>query len=111
MNQTDLRTWFSATGNRIPTGLTATFATSPYKYVGVNCDSTTATVGGTAYTTTCATYQLSTELEQHSPALDNDIDSTSALGTAYASGPALVDGTAETCVSNSATDCVFDLAP
>jgi hypothetical protein len=111
----DLRAWYTGTKNRIPVELKADNI-GQYKYVGIDCGADTSVkVGTTTYGTNCEKFQLWTELEQRSPALDLDTDVP--VGTAYGTagagtGNVIQDGTLETCSSSSGTaDCVFDLAP
>lgn len=136
-SETELLAWMARTGNRAPAALTNA-GLGKYHYAPFDCDSNQqVTVGGTLTTAgTCSSYQLWVELEKYAPALDLDADLVPAgtacptannqpcapadkIGSSVAFTPVTaattvttpVIGNTESCQSNTAVDCVFDLLP
>ncbi len=139
-DEVTLRTWASATGNRLPNGFTDV-ANQVYYYAGLECNTyQPAVVASVVYPNTCAAYQLWSELEVDNAALRLDADlSTTTPSVALTTGPTVnintlvasstytyvnADfngagkprlGASEACANkvNASTtaDCVFDLVP
>ncbi len=148
-----LISWYGASNYRAPQALQAASSTlgnglDKYYYVGINCDNNYSQfkVGSlvvapsptnVAASSTCTSYQLWTELEVYSPALQLDADlsnsancttgtaTTTGLcvsaakvaGSAYTAGQPVdstigaKDGQQEVCSSVGNVDCTFDLVP
>jgi prepilin-type N-terminal cleavage/methylation domain-containing protein len=75
-NEATLRTWMTATGNRVPSGFVAG-GNQVYFYAGIACaNPLPIVVAGVPYATNCGAYQLYTELEVDNAALRLDADLT-----------------------------------